>query len=162
MIGTSLGKPWPGSAWDGQSSAELSADSTRSWRSMDSCRRRALPDRPTGTGTCRKHSRGPRLASRQAARKVALSGSRTINSILGRDSYKDVPDRQIFTSLDNRSIEEGQHSLEIQPERNALSVAAHMPWSIVSVGHTLASARLPLTGMFDQPFFPTGGLSHVD
>ncbi|QKC92402.1 hypothetical protein EB230_31605 [Mesorhizobium sp. NZP2234] len=73
--------------------------------------------------------------------------------MLGHDSYEDVPDRQIFTSLDNRSIEEGQHSLEIQPEQNALSVAAHMPWSIVSVGHTLASAQLPLTGMFDQPLF---------
>lgn len=149
-----LGPAWPGMASLAPNFLRIIPVLEHRWTR---CRRRALPDRPTRTGTCRKHSRGLRLASRQAARKVALSGSRTINSMLGRDSYADVPDRQIFTSPDNRTIEEGQHSLEIQPERNALSVAAHMPWSIVSVGHTLASARLPLTGMFDQPLFSNRG-----
>ncbi|PTE06386.1 hypothetical protein C9427_31930 [Mesorhizobium helmanticense] len=63
--------------------------------------------------------------------------------MFGRDYYADVPDRQIFVGLGDLSIEEGQQSLAIHPERNALSVAVCMPWSIVSVGPHPDSALLP-------------------
>lgn len=82
-------------AWPrmGQSSAELVRTILVFGASMDPMPATCLPDRPTGTGTCRKNFRGARLALRQAARKVVLSGSRTINSMLGRDYHADVPDR---------------------------------------------------------------------
>lgn len=104
-----------------------------------SCRGRAHFDRPTGTGTCRKDSRGERLSLHQAARKVAYRA--VASSITCAAVTADVLDRQIFTRLDDLSSEEGQQSLAIHPRRNAVSVAVHWPWSTVRV-HKLTSARL--------------------
>ncbi|GLS30881.1 hypothetical protein GCM10007937_25900 [Mesorhizobium albiziae] len=88
---------------------------------------------------------------RQAARKVAYRNSRIINSMLGREYYADVPDRQIFTSLDDLSFEEDNKALQSARSGTHCPVASpsHMPWSTISVDPQPDQRPSAETGMFD-------------
>lgn len=53
-------------------------------------------------------------------------------------------------------------SLQRRPESETHLASSDMPWSTVSVDPQPDQRPIALTGMFDQPVFPTGGFSHVD